>query len=1300
MDIKRVSSTKGTCKDMCPEKERMMRVVTLQVASFEYSDQGQQMDPKKAVKQYSRSSADQEIPLSHELRSEETLKTTMTYLLWNIIDLCDDEDVSTGDWYHFVWDRTRGIRKEITQQELCSETSVELLEQCARFHIHCSGRLIAEEPGVFDPKINDENLIKSLQTLKYMYDDLKLKNVKCPNEAEFRAYVVLLNLNESGNFLWEIKRLEKDILNSKEVRFALDLYFAVALNNYVKFFNLVREASYMNACLLLKYFTQIRVKAIFTILRSYTVRRAATVTLNLSYLTEILAFEDCEATEFFMTYHGAVCDPDSDTVNLEYATFGNPDASFPMQRAYQIVETKLEGVVSEAICGTKLPSPECFLKLQPHSSFDADGYLKKTAFYVEDQNGPAPIRDGIFKVPKESPPISPAKSMFQQRNTFKPDQPDGTANNNENNVFGKRKSNENPFLRAPKPVSSVFSNSPKAFGTFEATTSSSSIFGAAKNSDSIFGSQEVKPINPYIFAKPINQESPKSVASSSSSSPATSSMFSPQSQTSQQSSQNSNFSFGMLMQRNTLNSLSPASASSIFSSPSSLQDQQRETDQNKLAEQERLRKENQAVEDKLRQKLQDKIRQENERREAERIRLEEEEQVKREMEELKEKQVHEDAVNILESLIDEIVKAKVTNDMKSAYKMFVELPKDFYDALEYDVVVEQLIKIYQQELLSYINMTKRKTEAMQKFFIHWRTTTARELNRRELLSNIGCPNLNKSLDERALDVSHPEQRLTLANMKQYLSGSPQQIVIPDLDNYKIIDLFRQLKFVHENLPHKLFWKMLISVPMKNVERSMSFACFIKKWLNKTFNIADCESEIFFMKRQNVQSIQRMVSICIRKVQGVDCLNEKGDAGPDNLNDANSLLFYCTTSNLSASRRRLQKILSSLDNPICVSIIIYKNVIEVTDEHMIEQHMDLTSEPKVKSFEISIFYEYQNKSKDLTQVTLESCQFLCDNYLQQLTGEHEQIFDLEMQHLLDFFQMFFGDEMWQRIELSCKNGKEFNKRMSSFNNVVHVFNACIEKVYEALSADYSCLPSLPNEFRALLPSMEVRIPHSFEFFPPNWKTNQQQKKLTAFLRDLKLTKMSNDRFKNFNDFKENLSAFLEINMPTFKSQVFNAIIEKIVHNFYQMQVNGVENVDNAILRMRWLQILGCIVIGKFNEHYQHQRKELPESIIYFKSQMKKYLIPWWYSIHFDLTNGSQEEPINKKAKISQKIDSKELESVLKKGMDSLKKVDGLISKSRENVNKTRDDSKTTDQYFYKCEEKFRGMKRSLKSIHDK
>jgi hypothetical protein len=69
------------------------------------------MDHALAVKQYSRSSAAQEEPLPHELRPPHVLRMTMDFLLAKVMDRCDNKDENLGDWYHFLWDRTRGIRK-------------------------------------------------------------------------------------------------------------------------------------------------------------------------------------------------------------------------------------------------------------------------------------------------------------------------------------------------------------------------------------------------------------------------------------------------------------------------------------------------------------------------------------------------------------------------------------------------------------------------------------------------------------------------------------------------------------------------------------------------------------------------------------------------------------------------------------------------------------------------------------------------------------------------------------------------------------------------------------------------------------------------------------------------------------------------------------------------------------------------------------------------------------------------------------------------------------------------------------
>lgn len=66
------------------------------------------MDHTAAIKEYSRSSADQEEPLPHDLRPLSVLSMTMDYLVTQIMN---QDHENQRDWYDFVWNRTRGIRK-------------------------------------------------------------------------------------------------------------------------------------------------------------------------------------------------------------------------------------------------------------------------------------------------------------------------------------------------------------------------------------------------------------------------------------------------------------------------------------------------------------------------------------------------------------------------------------------------------------------------------------------------------------------------------------------------------------------------------------------------------------------------------------------------------------------------------------------------------------------------------------------------------------------------------------------------------------------------------------------------------------------------------------------------------------------------------------------------------------------------------------------------------------------------------------------------------------------------------------
>ncbi|NXH20252.1 GANP protein, partial [Bucco capensis] len=349
-DLGKAKTVVGTCPDMCPEKERYMRETRNQLSVFELLVGSDKVDHAAAIKEYSRSSADQEEPLPHELRPSEVLSMTMDYLVTKIMD---EGGGNYREWYDFVWNRTRGIRKDITQQHLCNPLMVSLIEKCTRFHIHCAHHLCEEPMSSFDAKINNENMTKCLQSLKEMYQDLANKGIYCKSEAEFRGYSVLLNLNK-GDILREVQQFHPEVRNSPEVRFAVQAFAALNSNNFVRFFKLVQAASYLNACLLHGYFNQIRKDALKSLNVAYTVSTQRCTAFPLDHLVRMLLFKDCEEATDFVCYYGLSVS-DSAYVELNRSAFLEPDG-LPKPRKSMFVSQKLMVSVGEVVNGGPLPS--------------------------------------------------------------------------------------------------------------------------------------------------------------------------------------------------------------------------------------------------------------------------------------------------------------------------------------------------------------------------------------------------------------------------------------------------------------------------------------------------------------------------------------------------------------------------------------------------------------------------------------------------------------------------------------------------------------------------------------------------------------------------------------------------------------------------------------------------------------------------------------------------------------------------------------------------------------------------------
>ncbi|CAH2306310.1 germinal-center associated nuclear [Pelobates cultripes] len=351
----------GTCPDMCPEKERYMRDTRQQLSIYEYFPGTDKLDHAATIKEYSRSSADQEEPLPHELRPAHVLNMTMDYLVTQIMD---QGEGNYREWYDFVWNRTRGIRKDITQQHLCDLTTVTLMEKCMRFHIHCAYQLCEEPISSFDPKINNENMTKCLQSLKEMYQDLENRGISCPCEPEFRGYSVLLSLNK-GDILREVQQFQPVVRNSADVKYAVQVFAALNSTNFVRFFKLVQSASYLSSCILHGYFNQIRREGLRALNVAYTPSIQRPTSFPMENIMRLLFFHDTqEAAEFLSLYGLSLFDG---YVELNRLAFAEPEIP-PNPKKCLFINNKCNVSVGEIVNGAPLAP---YLIHHPVCSFDA-----------------------------------------------------------------------------------------------------------------------------------------------------------------------------------------------------------------------------------------------------------------------------------------------------------------------------------------------------------------------------------------------------------------------------------------------------------------------------------------------------------------------------------------------------------------------------------------------------------------------------------------------------------------------------------------------------------------------------------------------------------------------------------------------------------------------------------------------------------------------------------------------------------------------------------------------------------------
>ncbi|KAE8150704.1 SAC3/GANP/Nin1/mts3/eIF-3 p25 family-domain-containing protein [Aspergillus avenaceus] len=305
----------GTCTSMCPEFERVERIVQKMV------DKSEKNLETKMLKRFRRSAAGYDEQLPSDIRTPKTLLQTMNYLIRHVLGGTEP----LGLIHKFVWDRTRSIRNDLSVQQLTQETHVRMavtcLERIARFHIvslHLLSSPANEEP--FDRHQEREQLNNTMLSLMYYYDDNRGR-ILFPNEDEFRAYYIIFSIHDQRPDLEaRVQKWPAELRNSPRVQLALELLAAagntweyqgtldakrpnaIAQGFYARFFSLVDSpaVSYLTACVAEIYFNHVRQTAIRSIWRGYcrspTSQQHKNEEWTVDELKTVLYFDDNEQT--------------------------------------------------------------------------------------------------------------------------------------------------------------------------------------------------------------------------------------------------------------------------------------------------------------------------------------------------------------------------------------------------------------------------------------------------------------------------------------------------------------------------------------------------------------------------------------------------------------------------------------------------------------------------------------------------------------------------------------------------------------------------------------------------------------------------------------------------------------------------------------------------------------------------------------------------------------------------------------------------------------------------------------------
>lgn len=435
----------GICEGMCPEFEKANRIYERNVmgAETEVGPDGQSYPaPHKMIKAFARSAAGQDAPLPMDVRSPAALTKTLDYLFQSVLG---NKEENLPKVHHFLWDRTREIRRDFVFQQASMNASelpdqIYCLEHITRFHVialHQMSRDGVSPAEEFSEQQEVEQLGKTLLSLMQTYEDCKIQGVECGNEAEFRSYYALLNSGSPGILQTVQDWGWKYWGESDQIRTAVTLIEAlqntwdsrgplkpqatmdVAQNAFSRFFTIVadKKVSYTMACFAEIHFNGVRKSILKTILASYRKQRDQTKDWTLSKLNDYLRFDDEDDIVAFGEAYGLRFDEVDGEECLAFESEGvsDPFPQLKQRHSYDLVERKRgHHSLLEVIYTTVYDeSEEILMNGEDHDTFEEE------SLFVTDDSPAPQDKPNTFPTPATES-LSNGQENTESTNSTKP----------------------------------------------------------------------------------------------------------------------------------------------------------------------------------------------------------------------------------------------------------------------------------------------------------------------------------------------------------------------------------------------------------------------------------------------------------------------------------------------------------------------------------------------------------------------------------------------------------------------------------------------------------------------------------------------------------------------------------------------------------------------------------------------------------------------------------------------------------------------------------------------------------------